>query len=171
MMAIVALTATMPMRLMAQASTTTSAAANLITPLTLTEVTSLHFGTMSVLTSTAGTCVLATSGTRTSTGGVNLSTGTPTSSTATYTVAGLASATYAITFPTTITVANGSNSMTISTVTLKTTSGSDVTTGSTTSTLSASGADGIAIGGILDVPAGQTTGLYSGTFTLTVAYN
>lgn len=161
--------AAMPIKMMAQSKTTTTAAVNLITPLTLTENTSLHFGTMSVQASTDGTCVLATDGTRTQTGGVDLSSATPTATTASYSVTGAVSTTYAITLPTSISVTDGSsNTMTISSFKAKATStGTDGTTG----TLSASGTDGFSIGATLTVPAGQATGAYTGSFDVTVAYN
>lgn len=40
-----------------------------------------------------------------------------------------------------------------------------------TGTLSAAGTDNFTVGGTLEVAAGQTTGLYTGTFDVTVAYN
>ncbi|MDR3705759.1 MAG: DUF4402 domain-containing protein [Paludibacteraceae bacterium] len=157
----------MPLSMMAQTANT-AAAVNLITPLTLTQTSPLHFGTMSVQASTAGTCVLKTDGTRSQTGGVNLSTAVPTATTAAYNVTGAVSTTYIITLPPTISVSDGSNTMTISSLVARAASAmADGTTG----TLSATGTDAFTVGGTLTVPAGQAIGAYTGTFNVTVAYN
>jgi hypothetical protein len=154
--------------LMAQATENTAAAAKVVTPLTITETSSLHFGTMAVLAGTPGTCVLSTQGARTQTGGVNLSVQAPTASNAAYNVAGAVNTTYAITIPSTITVTAGAANMTINSLLARTASaGTDGLTG----TLSGSGTDNFTIGGTLNVLAGQVTGIYTGTFDVTVAYN
>jgi hypothetical protein len=155
-------------KVMAQATENTAAAAKIVTPLSITETSSLHFGTMAVLAGTPGTCVLSTQGARTQTGGVNLSIQAPSASNAAYNVAGAVNTTYAITLPATITVTSGTESMTINSILARTVSaGVDGLTG----TLSASGSDSFTVGGTLNVSAGQVTGVYNGTFDVTVAYN
>jgi hypothetical protein len=155
-------------KVMAQATENTAAAAKIVTPLSITETSSLHFGTMAVLAGTPGTCVLSTQGARTQTGGVNLSIQAPSASNAAYNVAGAVNTTYAITLPATITVTSGAESMTINSILARTVSaGVDGLTG----TLSASGSDSFTVGGTLNVSAGQVTGVYNGTFDVTVAYN
>ena len=156
--------------IMAQSTVTgTTAGAVIITPITLTQVSPLNFGVMAVLTATPGTCVLSTSGVRSNTGGVNLSLQAPLATNASYTVAGQANTTYAITLPGSITVThtNATNTMSIGTLLARTTSaGVDGPTG----TLSGTGADAFTIGGTLSVVAAQLAGVYSGTFDVTVAY-
>jgi len=157
-------------KVMAQATETTAAAANIITPIAITETSSLHFGTMAVLAGTGGTCVLSTQGVRTATDGVNLSVQSPGATNAAYNVSGAVNTTYAITLPSTITVneSTSGSSMTINSILARTASaGADGLTG----TLSADGTDSFTVGGTLNVTAGQSTGLYSGTFDVTVAYN
>jgi len=158
-------------KVMAQSTVTgTTAGAVIITPIALTEVTPLHFGVMSVLVGTPGTCVLSTQGVRSATGGVNLSAQTPVATNASYTVAGQANTTYAITLPATITVTKAVTleTMTIGTLLARTTSaGADGLTG----TLSVGGADGFTVGGTLTVVAAQVAGVYAGAFDVTVAYN
>ncbi len=159
-------------RTMAQSTVTgTTAGAVIITPIALTEVTPLHFGVMSVLAGTPGTCVLSTQGVRTATGGVNLSAQAPVATNAVYTVAGQLNTTYAITLPATITVTEtigGIQTMTIGTLLARTTSaGVDGLTG----TLSGGGTDGFTVGGTLTVAAAQLAGVYAGAFDVTVAYN
>jgi len=164
----IAAIAVMPGRVNAQVTENTSAGANIITPIAITETSALHFGSMSVSASTGGTCILSSVGVRTQTGGVNLSTiGTP-SSTAAYEVNGAANATYAITLPGTITVTRvGGGTMTVNDLRAKPASAPEGTTG----TLSVGGSDTFRIGGTLTVPAAQIAGAYTGTFDVTVAYN
>lgn len=158
-------------KVMGQATENTAAAAKLITPISITENASLHFGTMSVLAGTGGTCILSTQGVRSKTDGVSLSSQTPAATNAAYTVAGQANATYAITLPSTITVTEsvgGVQTMTISSLLARTASaGSNGLTG----TLDGSGNDTFTVGGTLTVPAGKLAGLYEGAFDVTVAYN
>jgi hypothetical protein len=143
----------------------------IITPISITETSALHFGVMSVLAGTPGTCVLSTLGVRTQTGGVNLSAQTPVATNAAYTVAGQASTTYALTFgaPTiTVTKAVTLETMTIGTLLVRFNgAGADAVT----STLDGTGADSFTVGGTLSVAAGQVAGVYAGTFDVTVAYN
>jgi hypothetical protein len=155
-------------KVMAQATENTAAAAKIVTPLSITETSSLHFGTLAILAGSPGTCVLSTQGIRTQTGGVNLSVQAPTASNAAYNVSGAINTTYAITLPSTITVTSGAANMTINSLLARTASAG---VNGLTGTLSASGTDNFTIGGTLNVAAGQVTGVYTGTFDVTVAYN
>jgi len=158
-------------KLMAQSTVTgTTAGAVIIIPIALTQVTPLHFGVMSVLAATPGTCVLSTTGVRSATGGVNLSAQTPVATNAAYNVAGQVSTTYALTLPATITV---TKAVTLETMTIGTLlarfngAGADAVT----STISAGGTDSFTVGGTLAVSAGQVAGTYAGAFDVTIAYN
>ncbi|NVN93912.1 MAG: DUF4402 domain-containing protein [Bacteroidetes bacterium] len=154
---------------MAQATKNTTAGAKIVAPITITETSSLNFGTMAVLASTAGTCVLSTQGVRTATGGVNLSAQTPIAANAAYTVGGAISTTYAITLPSSITVSDlSTHTMTINSLLARTASAG---TNGLTGTLSGTGTDSFTIGGTLNVAAAQVAAVYSGTFNVTVAYN
>ena len=154
-----------------QATENTAAAAQIVTPLTISETASLHFGTMAVLAGTGGTCVLSTQGVRSQSGGVNLSAQTPMASNAGYNVSGAVNTSYAITLPASITVTetvSSSATMIISNLEARTSSaGANGLTG----TLSAGGTDSFTVGGTLNVASGQVTGLYTGSFDVTVAYN
>jgi len=156
--------------IMAQATKNTTAGAKIVAPISITETSALHFGTMAVLAGTPGTCVLSTQGVRTATGGVNLSAQTPIAANAAYNVGGAISTTYAITLPSTITVSNGTpaQDMTINTLLARTASAG---TNGLTGTLNGSGADSFTIGGTLNVAAAQPAALYNGTFNVTIAYN
>ena len=94
--------------LMAQTSATvtgTAAGAKLIVPMTLTQTSPLHFGTINVQLGVAGTCLLpSNSTTRQFTGGVVASTVAPLATNAAYDVTGTMNVTYALSLPPTITV-------------------------------------------------------------------
>lgn len=153
---------------MGQGSTVTgtTADAEIITPLALTETGQLNFGKLSV-TSAPGTLVLSTAGVRSATGGVNWVPAS-TATTATYHVVGAASTGYTITVPGTITVnRSGGGTMTITSKVKAATAADGVSSG----TLTALGTDDFAVGGTLNVGASQTVGAYTGTFDVTVNYN
>jgi hypothetical protein len=99
---------------------------------------------------------------------VNLSVQAPTASNAAYNVSGAVNTTYGITLPSTITVTSGGANMTINSLLARTASAG---TNGLTGTLSTSGTDNFTVGGTLNVAAGQATGIYTGTFDVTVAYN
>jgi hypothetical protein len=155
-------------RVMAQATESTDAAANIVIPIAISEASSLHFGTMTVLAETGGTCVLSTQGVRTQTAGVNLSVQAPHATNAAYNVTGQVNTSYSITLPAKIKVTFLSNSMTISRLVARSASaGADGMTG----TLSSAGNDNFTVGGTLNVLPGQAAGLYTGSFNVTVVYN
>jgi len=169
--AAIVLMANFSSNLSAQSTVTgTSAGAVIITPIALSQDAALNFGVMSVLPGTGGTCILSTTGVRSSTGGVNLSTIGTAATNAAYTVGGLADATYSITLPSSITVTEtvgAVQTMNINGLLARSASaGSNGLTGSLNS-----GADTFTVGGTLNVAASQLAGTYSGTFDVTVAYN
>jgi hypothetical protein len=118
---------------MAQTSATvtaTPAGAQLIIPMTLTQVTSLQFGNITKLSAAVGTVTLTTAGVRNVSGSASLSSNAAatTISNATYNVTGNYSHTYALTLPTAITVteAGAVATMSISALTVKFTGGSEI---------------------------------------------
>jgi len=151
------------------ATENTNAGAKIVVPMTISETSALHFGTL--VYTAAGTCVLPSNSTdRTVTGGVLLSPVSPTASNAAYNVTGTLLTNYAITLPETITVTldGGVATMTISDLKAYITNMEDE---GVTSTLSALGQDSFTLGGKLTVSTDQAGGVYSGTFDVTVDYN
>lgn len=164
----IAAIAVMSGRVNAQADVNTTAGANIITPISLTQTSELHFGSLSVSAESGGTCILSTGNVRSNTGSVNLSNAGTAHRTAAYNVNGSANAAYVITLPGTITVNHsGGETMTVSDIKAKPASAAEGTAG----TLSAGGIDTFTVGGTLTVGAAQATGAYTGTFNVTVAYN
>ena len=146
----------------AQATATSSANASIVTAIGLSNTVALDFGDV-VAGATAGTGVVGSAGARSNTGGATLGNASGAAA-ASFNVTGAANATYAITLPSSTTVSTGGTTpvtMTVNTFT------KSVTTG----TLSASGTGSFKVGATLQVGASQALGAYTGSFTVTVAYN
>ncbi len=150
--------------LSAQSSAGASSTANIITPISISKSVDMNFGNIAVKSSAGGTVVLNPSGTRTQTGGVTLPVTSGTTSAASFTVTGEGVYTYSITLPSSsLTIANGVNSMTVSAFTSSPSSTGTLTAGSQT----------VKVGATLNVNAAQATGIYTSTspFNVTVNYN
>ena len=157
-----------------EATATTDAGAQLIVPMTLTQTSPLHFGTITLTDALGGTVELSTANARTFTGGVSTSAVSPTSTNAAYDVTGTYNETYALTLPGTIEVletVGSTATMTISDLTVLFTGGAEKTGVSATSLLSATGTDAFTVGGTLTIAEAQIGGIYEGTFPVSVDYN
>lgn len=144
------------------AQATSSATAEVMTPIAISNTAALRFGKFSALT--GGTVVISAAGARSATGAVVLSS-TNAGGAASFDVSGDPNATYAITLP-------GSATITHSVDNTKTMSiGTFTSNPSGTGTLSAGGAETVTVGATLTVGNAQTTGSYSGTFDVSVEYN
>ncbi|MEI6679115.1 MAG: DUF4402 domain-containing protein [Mariniphaga sp.] len=149
----------------------TTAGAQLIVPMTLTETSPLHFGTINLLAAAGGDVILSTAGVRSFDAGLAASLVAPLATNAAYNVTGTYNETYALTLPPTIEVketVGGTATMTISALKAKfNATGADAVT----STLNGSGAGNFKVGGTLTVAASQLGGIYAGTFDVSVDYN
>src|ERR1700744_3172143 len=152
----------------AQATATASAAATIITPISIAKNVDMTFGNIAVSASTGGTVVLAPAGTRTTggAGGVTLPSTTGTVAGADFTVSGQASYTYAITLPSsTVSLSDGAgHTMDVTAFT---------STPSSTGTLSSGGTQDLKVGATITVIAAQTPGVYTNStgVPVTVNYN
>lgn len=142
------------------ATTTATASANILQHLTIVNAGNLNFGNI-IASNALGTVKVIPAGTRTATDGAALPTGVAgTVSAAAFTVTGEEDATYAVTLPTApVTITDGTNNMT---VTAFESNSTNVLTGGTQT---------FQVGGTLNVAASQAAGAYTGTFSVTVAYN
>jgi len=160
---------------MAQTSATVSATAagsKLIVPMTLTQTSPLHFGTINVLAGTGGTVQLpSNSTTRVISSGLAASTISPVATNAAYSVTGTMNATYALTLPATIVVTETVGSTAVMTINALTARFNGAAADALVSTLSATGTDDFTVGGTLTVTEAQISGIYAGTFPVTVDYN
>jgi hypothetical protein len=152
---------------------TTTAAAKIVTAIALTEVSSLHFGTMTIPTG-ALDLVLTTGTVRNPSipANITLLAQAPVAQNAAYTVAGAINATYAITLPANgvVTISNGTpiEDMAVKDFVARTASaGVDGLTG----TLDGVGADSFVVGATLVLANAQPAAIYTGTFDVSVNYN
>ncbi len=149
------------------ASATATATATIVPAITITNAGNMSFGNILPSTSTAGTVILATDGTRSiGTAGPTLVAG-GTVSAAAFNVTSSAGLQINVTLPSgSITVGNGTTTMALSSFTSS--QGASWTPAAATSTLT--------VGATLAVAANQATGTYTsangtGAFTVTLAYN
>jgi hypothetical protein len=148
----------------AQAGATATAAATIVTPISIVKTTDMNFGNVAVQTGTGGTVVMTPAGTRTSTSGVTLPAAGGTVSAASFTVNGHATYTYAITLPASVTLTDAaSHSMVVDNF-----SSTPTATGTLTG-----GTETLNVGATLNVTAAQPAGVYTSAtpFTVTVNYN
>lgn len=143
------------------ASATSASTAAVIQPITIVNVTPLDFGAV-VSGASAGTVVITPGGVRSVAGGAVLG-NAGAAGAAAFAVAGLPSATYSISLPSSITASDAnSDDMTVDTFT---------SNPSGTGALSVLGVQTLFVGATLHVGANQATGVYTGTYDVTVAYN
>jgi hypothetical protein len=143
------------------ATTSASATARIIAPITLVKTADLNFGDV-VPSGVAGTVTVTPAAIRTAAGGASLGNGAAVTAAA-FTVGGQGSVTYAITLPAAaVTLTTGANTMTVDTFT---------SNPSGTGLLSSGGSQALTVGANLNVGVAQATGTYVGTFNVTVAYN
>ena len=151
----------------AQANATANAAgsATIITPLTISKTTDMNFGTVAVSATVAGTVVLTTTGTRTTSGGVTLPAIAGTVTNAVFTVNGLGTSGFTIALPSTdfILTDAASHTMIVNAFTSTPTGPSALVGGTRT----------ITVGATLNVSAGQAANVYTNAtgFPVTVCYN
>ena len=143
----------------AQAATSSAtASATVLTPIAISTTTNMSFGDLYADNVSAGTVVLATDGTRSVTGGATL--GATAGAAAVFAVVGTASATYAVTVPSTdVTITSGANTMLV-----------NAYGHNSGGALDGTGNDSFNVGATLNVGAAQPTGAYSGSFDVTANY-
>jgi hypothetical protein len=142
-------------------SATADATARVLTPISIANSSDLNFGSL-ISGPVAGTVTISPAGARTSGGGVTLVNSS--FSAAAFDVSGEPLTPYTITLPSSITIVHSTNStysMAVNTFT---------SNPSGSGTLDSTGGQQLNVGAKLQVGASQPTGLYTGTFNVTVTY-
>jgi hypothetical protein len=149
-------------------STTGQGSITVIRPLTVTKNADLKLGTVVRPASGAGTVAVSASGVRTVTGGVVGLTSGDTPQAAQFTVDGEGGQSVSVTVPATFTMANGSDTLTVTTNNSLTGSAASQTLSNATGS---AGSLNFRVGGTVPVNSTAPTGVYTGTFTVSAAYN
>ena len=144
------------------ATETANAGANIISPLTITKDTDLHFGDLVPSTTESVTVVMSQSGVITSAAQYYLSTGTR--SAASFKITGQPNHSYNIVADETVTLAGPSGS------TMTLTFDPNLSITGTSITMPSSGTETLNLGGSLVLAANQVSGTYTVDFDVTVAY-
>ena len=150
-----------PMAAFGQSSATASAnaTATVYTAIALAKTHDLAFGNV-FSTTAGGTVTVSSAGVESSSPtGLFAAANTPTA--ASFTVGGANNAVFAITLPSSASLTSGSNTMTVNTFTSSL---------GASSTLSAGGTATLDVGANLVLGASQAAGSYTGSFSVTVAY-
>jgi len=151
-----------------QSTAYASTTAVLVTPISISKTTDMHFGTVAA-SGTAGTVVLDYADGRTATGGASLPAGSTTQKTAVFTVTGEGSSSFAITIPSSAITLTGSVSGTMTVDNFVCDGGASTTLTTGTKTLK--------VKATLNVPANTVAGTYtnalanSSALFVTVNYN
>lgn len=158
----------LPAGAMAQTSASGTGSLTVIQPLTITKNADLQLGSVVRPVSAAGSVAVAVTGARTVTGDVQALASGDTPQAARFTISGEGGHALSVTIPASFTLANGAQSLVVTTA------------NNLTGALSAQTLSGTAGGaGTLDVRVGGTValatttpaGLYTGSFTVSTAYN
>lgn len=155
------------------ASASTSASANIVAPLTITENTALDFGTL-VPDTVAQTVTVTAAGAISATGAIALVSG---HSAGNFTVQGTSGESYIITDPGAVVINSGANNMTVNAWRFTTADCTEATAAACGGGVTvipgvapALSTDTMTVGATLNVGANQAAGAYTATFNMTVNY-
>jgi hypothetical protein len=149
---------------------TGTASATVVRPISISNSSpNLRFGSFST-TASGQTIAIATNGTRSLTGALGVGSGQNAFGAASFTVSGEGALTYAITLPTSSTITTG-DGLTGKTMQVTSFTSNPSGTGLLSGTAGTTGSQTLLVGATLTTVASQVTGIYSGTFPVTVEYN
>lgn len=150
------------------ASTTGAGSITIVRPLTITKTSDMKFGTVTRPTTGSGTVTLSNAGARSVSGGITALAAGDTPTAAAFNISGEGGQSISVTIPTSFTMANGADNLTVNTT-------NDLIGSAAAQTLSnAAGAAGtlaFAVGGSVAISSTQASGAYTGSFTVSAAYN
>jgi hypothetical protein len=153
---------------LAQSSANGTGAISIIRPLAIAKDADLKFGTVVRPSSGSGSATVSTAGARSVSGGVaELSSG-DTPQAAQFTITGEGGQSISVTIPASFTMANGSDTLTVTTSNNLSGSASAQTL---SNALGSAGSLVVRVGGSVAIPSTAVSGSYTGTFTVSAAYN
>ena len=149
----------------ATASTSASGSVTLVRPITITKNADLEFGRVVKPTAGTGTVSMSNAADTTTAGSGAVALAGITTSRAKFTIDGEGAQVVNITVPATFAITNGTDNITVTTT-------QNLGTSTTLSgALGAAGSASLNVGGSFNVPSAISTGLFTGTLNVSVAYN
>lgn len=139
-----------------------------IRPLTVTKSADMKFGTVVRPSTGSGSVVVSNAGARTVSGGVVALNSGDTPQAAQFNIDGEGGQSVSVTVPATFTMANGSESLTVTT---SNNLGTNASAQTLSNALGSAGSLNVRVGGSVALPSTAATGVYTGTFTVSAAYN
>lgn len=151
-------------------SDTASASALIIQPLTVTKDRDMQFGTLVKPRTGSAKVTIANDGTRTLGTGIASPASSATPTSAKFTITGEGAQAMTVSVPASFNLVNGSDTLAVTT----SNDGSVASTGTTktlSGTLGSEGSYTVQVGGEFTLASTTATGTYTGSFTVTAAYN
>ena len=139
-----------------------------IRPLTVAKNADLRFGTVVRPSEGAGSVAVSTAGARTVAGGVAALSSGDAPQAAQFTIDGEGGQSVSVNVPSSFTMSNGSDSLTVTTTNSL---GAAASAQTLSNSLGSAGSLNVRVGGTVPVSATAATGVYTGTFTVSAAYN
>ncbi len=153
---------------LAQSSANGTGSISIIRPLSVANDADLKFGSVVRPASGSGSATISPASVRSVAGSVTELSSGDTPQAAQFTVSGEGGQSISVTIPATFTMVNGADTLTVTT-------SNDLTGSASAQTLSnalgSSGALVLKVGGSVPIPSTAVSGAYSGTFTVSAAYN
>jgi hypothetical protein len=151
-------------------SATANASALIIQPITVTKDRDIEFGTLVKPRTGSAKVTVDNTGTRTLGAGIASPTSSATPTSAKFTIRGEGAQAMTVAVPASFDLTNGASTLTVTT----SNDGSIAASGTTKTLSGALGAEGsyeVLVGGEFDLASTTATGTYTGSFTVTAAYN
>ena len=149
-------------------SATGTGSITVVRPLTVTRDADLRFGTVVRPLTGAGTAVIDTAGARSVTGGVVTLSSGDVPQAAQFTIAGEGAQSVSVTIPASFSIANQTETLMVTTTSnLTGSAASQVLSGA----IGSAGSLVVNVGGAVPIASTTATGIYTGTFTVSAAYN
>lgn len=142
-----------------------SGTASVFRGIAITKSTDLSFGKIVRPSAGSGTVTLTAAGARSVTGTNTAALASPAATVAAFSVTGEGGQAVTVTVPASFTMTSGANSLTVTTAS----TGSGVQ--NLSSTITNAGSLAVSVGGSFPLTSATATGAYTGTFTVSVAYN
>ncbi|WP_409020869.1 DUF4402 domain-containing protein [Brevundimonas vesicularis] len=139
-----------------------------IRPLTVSKSADMKFGTVVRPSTGSGSVIISNAGARTVSGGAVALNSGDTPQAAQFNIEGEGGQSVSVTIPATFSMINGAESLTVTT---NNSLGANASAQTLSNALGSAGTLNVRVGGTVALPSTAATGVYTGTFTVSAAYN